>query len=99
MPREKVTMILKVFAEMKQRILWKWEDDKIPSLPKNLRISKWMPQCDILAHPNVKVFITHGGLMSTQEGVYRGVPFFGIPIYADQVTVYKCYLKIHLFLY
>lgn len=36
------------------------------------------------AHPNIKVFIAHGGLIGTQEAVYNGVPILGIPIYADQ---------------
>jgi glucuronosyltransferase len=37
-----------------------------------------------LAHPNVKLFMTHGGLLSIQEAAARGVPVAGIPIYADQ---------------
>lgn len=32
----------------------------------------------------MKAFISHGGLMSTIEAVYFGVPILGIPIYADQ---------------
>lgn len=32
----------------------------------------------------MKVFITHGGKLSTIESVYHGVPIIGIPVYGDQ---------------
>ena len=37
-----------------------------------------------VAHPNIRLFITHGGLLSTQETMQRGVPLLGIPIFGDQ---------------
>jgi glucuronosyltransferase len=36
------------------------------------------------AHPNIRLFITHGGQMSSIEAITRGVPLLAIPVYADQ---------------
>ncbi|KAK5649594.1 hypothetical protein RI129_000623 [Pyrocoelia pectoralis] len=76
--------ILKAFAELSEKVLWKWEDESLPNQSSNVRISKWVPQNDVLAHPNVKLFVTHGGLLSTLEAIYHGVPIVGIPVYGDQ---------------
>lgn len=35
MPQQKVQSILSVFKSLKQRILWKWEDDKVLILFNN----------------------------------------------------------------
>lgn len=37
-----------------------------------------------VAHPNIKLFITHGGALGLNEAVYEGVPLIGIPFYGDQ---------------
>lgn len=47
-------------------------------------IKKWMPQNDILAHQNVVLFISHGGLFGTSESLYHGVPLLLIPFFGDQ---------------
>lgn len=39
-----------------------------------------------IAHSNVKLFITHGGLHSIEEAVYNGKPVIGIPFFADQLS-------------
>jgi glucuronosyltransferase len=38
----------------------------------------------IAAHPNIRLFITHGGQMSSLEAITRAVPVVGIPVFADQ---------------
>lgn len=43
-----------------------------------------MAQNDILAHPNVILFISHGGLLGTIESLHHGVPLLLIPFCADQ---------------
>jgi hypothetical protein len=84
LPEFKRNALLKTFAKLKENVLWKWEDDKLPGQPKNLKIMKWIPTSDILAHPNVKAFISHGGLLSTMESMYHAVPMVGIPVFGDQ---------------
>jgi UDP:flavonoid glycosyltransferase YjiC (YdhE family) len=84
LPESKRNAILKTFAKLNENVLWKWEDDKLPGQPKNLKIMKWIPTSDVLAHPNVKAFISHGGLLSTMESMYHAVPMVGIPVFVDQ---------------
>ncbi|XP_018319636.1 UDP-glucuronosyltransferase 2B31 [Agrilus planipennis] len=75
------------FKELPYKVLFKGPREKLISkvnVPSNVHFEKWMPQRDILCHPNVKLFISHGGLMGTQEGIYCGVPTLGLPIFADQ---------------
>lgn len=37
-----------------------------------------------LEHPNIKLFITQGGLQSMEEAIYSHVPMVGIPFFVDQ---------------
>ncbi|XP_069693588.1 UDP-glucosyltransferase 2-like [Periplaneta americana] len=81
---EKRKALLDAFSEIPQRVLWKFETENLSGLPSNVKISKWLPQSDVLAHSNIKVFISHGGLMSTMEATYRAVPVVGVPFLFDQ---------------
>lgn len=72
-----------MFSEFSDiKVLWKWDSDNV-TMPNNVLTRKWLPQNDILAHPNVKLFISHGGLFGSQEAVHHGVPVLGIPFYTD----------------
>uniref|UniRef100_A0A1B6DQ16 UDP-glucuronosyltransferase n=1 Tax=Clastoptera arizonana TaxID=38151 RepID=A0A1B6DQ16_9HEMI len=67
------------------RFIWKWESDKyFPGQPPNVKFIKWVPQQDLLAHPNIRGFITQGGIQSLQEAVMYSVPIIGMPMYIDQ---------------
>lgn len=72
------------FSKLKQRVLWKIKTDSIPEISSNVKLLKWAPQQDILAHPNCVLFITHGGLLSQHESINAGIPTVGIPFFADQ---------------
>ena len=45
---DKRDAFLQAFAELPQRILWKWEADTIPNKPPNVKIARWLPQVDVL---------------------------------------------------
>ncbi|EZA59837.1 2-hydroxyacylsphingosine 1-beta-galactosyltransferase [Ooceraea biroi] len=67
--------------------------EKLPAgLPENIRTFRWMPQVKVLKHPNIRAFVTHGGLMSTLEAVFLGVPMIGIPLYSDQFKNMETYV-------
>lgn len=44
---------------------------------------QWLPQNDILAHPNVVLFISQGGTFSNYEAIANGVPMLIIPFNHD----------------
>lgn len=79
-------MFLEVFKELTDyHFLWKFESNFTASdLPNNVRIEPWLPLSDILAHSNVKAIFFHGGLLTTQEALWRGVPMIIMPFGLDQ---------------
>lgn len=80
---EKLAVFLNKFKRIKQKVIWKFEAN-LPNKPDNVIIGKWLPQNDILAHPNVKVFISHCGKGGVTEAKYHGVPVLAIPLFAEQ---------------
>lgn len=83
--QERIATILNKFRSLKQKVLWKFETN-LSNLPDNVKIGKWLPQDDILAHSNVKLFISHCGKGGITEAKYHGVPILGIPLFADQFS-------------
>ncbi|XP_060840456.1 UDP-glucosyltransferase 2-like [Rhopalosiphum padi] len=82
-PKHIKKVLMEAFAEIPQRVLWKYES-KLEKNPENTMIKKWLPQRDILLHPNVKLFISHGGISGVYETVDAGVPVLGLPLFGDQ---------------
>jgi len=80
-----VSTIFKGLSSLKQQVIWKWEDLKnTPGKSANILYKKWLPQDDILAHPKIKLFITHAGKGGVAEAQYHGVPMLALPVFADQ---------------
>merc|ERR1719153_221947 len=85
MTKERRAIFLEVFSQLEEyTIIWKWDEEEVEGLPSNVVLSKWLPQQDLLAHPNLRVFVTHGGLLSLQEALYHKTPLVGIPLGNDQ---------------
>jgi glucuronosyltransferase len=84
--KETLTDIIETFKQLPQyNFLWKFESDSLPvALPKNVMITKWLPQNDLLAHDKVIGFISHLGLLSLHETLWWGKPTVAIPFVADQ---------------
>ena len=85
LPEEKLEIFLKVFAQMENvLVLWKFESVALKERHgNNIIIGPWMPQQEILQHKNLKVFITHGGLLSSMEALYYGKAVIGMPFFND----------------
>lgn len=75
-------IFVETLKSLKQRVIWKWHEE-IPDAP-NVLTSTWLPQVEILTHPNCKLFITHGGFNSLVEAMSIGKPVLGIPFFGDQ---------------
>ncbi|XP_046662990.1 UDP-glucosyltransferase 2-like [Homalodisca vitripennis] len=83
LPPQVIRMFLDVFSTLPQRVIFKYETE-LEAVPSNVFVRKWVPQSDIIAHPNVRAVISHGGQASTIEAVYFGKPLVVIPFFGDQ---------------
>ncbi|XP_021274537.1 anthocyanidin 3-O-glucosyltransferase 5-like [Herrania umbratica] len=49
-----------------------------------LVVPMWAPQTEILNHPSIGGFLSHGGWNSSLESIVNGVPMIVWPLYAEQ---------------
>lgn len=56
-------------------------------IPQNFEVYNYVPQLKILKQ--VDLFITHGGMNSTSEGLYNNIPLIIVPQFGDQALVAK----------
>ncbi|KAM9630886.1 UDP-glucuronosyltransferase 1A1-like isoform 5-T5 [Morphnus guianensis] len=84
-PIKKATEIADALASVPQTVLWRYTGEVPPNLPKNVKLVKWLPQNDLLAHPKTRAFITHGGSHGVYEGICNAVPMVLMPLFGDQM--------------
>lgn len=60
------------------------ESELKKKLPASVNVWGWVNQELILAHPSVKLFVTHGGVSSISEAIMNLVPMLVIPQFGDQ---------------
>uniref|UniRef100_A0A3B3UCU2 UDP-glucuronosyltransferase n=1 Tax=Poecilia latipinna TaxID=48699 RepID=A0A3B3UCU2_9TELE len=84
LPNDLADEIAAGFANLPQKVIWRYKGTKPSSLGNNTLIIDWMPQNDLLGHPKIKLFVSHGGTNGIYEAIYHGVPMVGIPFVFDQ---------------
>lgn len=84
LPQDICEEIAAAFAQLPQKVIWRYVGQRPTNLGNNTLLVKWLPQKDLLGHPKAKAFVTHGGTNGVQEAIYYGVPVVGIPLFYDQ---------------
>ncbi|XP_065606841.1 UDP-glucuronosyltransferase 1A1-like isoform X9 [Cyrtonyx montezumae] len=84
-PMKKAMEIADALGSVPQTVLWRYTGEAPPNLPKNVKLVKWLPQNDLLAHPKTRAFITHGGSHGVYEGICNAVPMVIMPLFGDQM--------------
>ncbi|EDV49560.1 UDP-glucuronosyltransferase 2B13 [Drosophila erecta] len=84
LPMKTQKILVETFKSVPQRVIWKFDGESTMSLGSNTYHSSLLPQQAILAHPNVKLFISHCGMMSVIEAAYYAKPVLGLPSFYDQ---------------
>ncbi|XP_012591883.2 UDP-glucuronosyltransferase 3A2-like isoform X1 [Microcebus murinus] len=85
--REILKEMNSAFAHLHQGVIWKCKHSHWPkdaNVSTNVKLMDWLPQRDLLAHPSIRLLVTHGGQNSIMEAIQHGVPMVGIPVFGDQ---------------
>ncbi len=78
------TIVMSIGNQIKQA--------ELGEIPENFIVKQYVPQTELLKY--TKLFITHGGMNSTNESFYYGVPLVVIPQSADQPIIAEQVAKI-----
>eukprot|EP00057_Strongylocentrotus_purpuratus_P021153 XP_011675627.1 PREDICTED: UDP-glucuronosyltransferase-like [Strongylocentrotus purpuratus] len=80
-------MFVEAFTRLPQRVLWLVKTSPPFPVPSSIKILPWLPQNDILGHPQTRAIFFHGGHNTYYEALYHGVPSVDMPVFADQYGV------------
>lgn len=69
-----------------QRLKYKfvWRVNMSSPEPGKILTSTWIPQNDLVAHPNVRLFVSHCGKNGQYEALYNAKPTLCLPLFGDQ---------------
>lgn len=82
--------LLRLFESIGLPVLVRFDRSAVTSgitLPPNVRLADWLPQQQLLAHPNARLFITHGGSNGVSEALFHGVPMLILPFITGQALI------------
>jgi UDP:flavonoid glycosyltransferase YjiC (YdhE family) len=87
--REFLARLVRGLSSQPARVLWAIREPLRellpPTLPDNIRFGSWITsQVAVLAHANVRLFVSHCGINSVNESLSCKTPIVGIPLFADQ---------------
>ncbi|KAJ8667919.1 hypothetical protein QAD02_009582 [Eretmocerus hayati] len=83
MPDALRSTFVAAFSTLPYNVVWKWEGGAVEGLPSNVRTAAWWPQQELLGHPKLRAFVSHGGLLSLHEAAYHGAPTLVLPVFCD----------------
>ncbi|KAL8579439.1 hypothetical protein ACOMHN_026804 [Nucella lapillus] len=82
LPRDSIDKLLQVLLQLPLKSVFR--SNLTSPDPNKVLMSPWIPQNDLLGHPNTKVFFTHCGKNGQYEALYHAVPMVSSPLFAEQ---------------
>ncbi|XP_070188058.1 2-hydroxyacylsphingosine 1-beta-galactosyltransferase-like isoform X2 [Littorina saxatilis] len=74
--------LTKVFQQLPFKVVFR--SNLTSPDPSKIMTSRWLPQNDLLGHPNTRVFVSHCGKNGQYEALYHAVPMLCTPMFGDQ---------------
>lgn len=81
-PSKVAEMMAEAFEQQELDVVWRVNYTSLN--PGKVFTSQWIPQNDILAHPNTRLFVSHCGANGQYEALYHGIPMLCLPLFGDQ---------------